>query len=171
MAGWQLALVTRLAIEQLRQSNEEARRAFVDRYEQGIFPHPGTSTAQTKWKTYRDIIRVTLWGRDHFRNNVRLAMVREAMGLGPRIYCIIRSLYPAFSERVFLLTQFLPHQKMYFYPFFGLPLRGPFNQSSHTREIAIAISQRIISHAERPNMCPACDSCFCDHAMEGLANL
>ena len=80
----------------------------MDRYEQRLFPHPGTSTAQTKWKNYRDILRATLWGRDHFQNDVRLAMVCEAMGLGPLIYCIIRSLYPAFSERVFLLTQFFP---------------------------------------------------------------
>ena len=143
----------------------------MDRYEQRLFPHPRTSTTQTKWKTYRDILRVTLWGRDHFQNNIRLAMVCEALGLDPRIYCIIRTLYPAFSEWVFLLTQFLPHQKMYFYPFFGLPLRGPFDQSSRTREIGVAISQRIISNAERSNMCPACDSCFCDHAMEGLSNL
>ena len=68
----------------------------MDRYEQILFPHPGTSTAQTKWKAYRGILRVTLWGRDHFRNNVRLAMVREAMGLGPRYYCIIRTLYHVF---------------------------------------------------------------------------
>ena len=171
MAGWQRALVIRLAIEQLLQSNEESRRAFVERYELRLFPHPGTSIAQTKWRTYRNVVRVTLWGRDHFRNNVRLAMVREAMGLGPRYYCIIRTLYPAFSERVFLLLQFLPHQKMYLYPHFGLPLRGPFNQSPHTREIGNAITQCIIPNEERPNMCPACNSCLCNHAMESLADL
>ena len=98
MAAWQRALIIRLAIEQLQQSNEERRRDFVDRYEQRLFPRPGTSTAQTKWKAYLKILRVTLWGRDHFQNNVQLAMVCKVMGLGPRYYRMIRTLYLAFSE-------------------------------------------------------------------------
>ena len=67
-------------------------------------------------------------------------MVCEALGLDPQYYCIMRSPHPEFVEWVFLLDQFLPHQKMYFYPNFGLPLRGPFDQSPHTREISVAMS-------------------------------
>ena len=60
---------------------------------------------------------------------------------------------------------------MYLYPKFGLPLRGPFDQSPCTREISVVMSQRIIPFAERPLMCPACDCCFCDHVMGELVEL
>ena len=98
-------------------------------------------------------------------------MVCEALGLGPQYYCIMRYVHPGSAERVFLLIQFLPHHKMYFYPNFGLPLRGPFDQSPRTRETSVAMSQRIISFEERPPMCPACDCSFCDHAMGELVEL
>ena len=71
-------------------------------------------------------------------------MVHESLGLGPQYYCIMWSVHPVFVERVFLLIQFLPHCKMYFYPNFGLSLRGPFDQSPRTREISVAMSQRVI---------------------------
>ena len=83
----------------------------------------------------------------------------------------MQSFHPGFAERVFLLVKFLPHHKMYFYPKFGFPLRGPLDQSPHTRKISVAMSQRIIPFVERPLMCQACDSCFCDNVMEGLAEL
>ena len=41
-----------------------------------------TTTVQTMWRSHRNIVRVTLWGRDHFQNNVQVAMVCEALGLG-----------------------------------------------------------------------------------------
>ena len=98
-------------------------------------------------------------------------MVYEALGLGPQYYCIMRSSHLGFAERVFLLIHFLPNSKMYLYPHFGLPLRGPFDFSSHTREIRDAMSQRIIPFVEMPLMCPACDSCFCDHVVGELVEL
>ena len=171
MAAWQDTLVLSMAIHHLQGASDSVRRSFVERYERLLFPYPGTSTAQTKWRSFQGITRVTLWGRDHFRNNIRLAMVLEAMNLGPRYYCVMRTLNPGFSERVFLLAQFIPSAKIYLYPHFGLPLRGPFHFSLHTRGISAAISQRIIPMDERPHMCPACDSCFCDHVMDGLIEL
>ena len=98
-------------------------------------------------------------------------MVCEALGLGPQYYCILHSVHLGFAKRVFLLIQFLPHQKMYFYPNFGLPLRGPFDQLPWTREISVAMSLCIIPFAERPLMYPACDYCFCDHVMGELVEL
>ena len=146
-------------------------RAFVERYERRLFPLPQITTAQTMWRSYRNIVRVTLWGRDHFRNNVHAAMVRESLGLGPQYYCIMWFGHSGFAKRVFLLIQFLPHAKMCLYPYFGLLLRGPFEQSPHTREIRDAISLLIVPFEELALMCQACDSCFCDHVMEGLVEL
>ena len=81
------------------------------------------------------------------------------------------SIHPRFGGQVFLLIQFLPHHKMYFYPNFGLPLRGTFDQSPQTREISMAMPQRAIPFEERPLMCPACDWSFCDHVMGELVDL
>ena len=60
---------------------------------------------------------------------------------------------------------------MYFYSNFGLPLRGPFDQSPLTREISVAMYQCIIPFEERPLMCPACDCCFYDQVMGELVEL
>ena len=67
MAGGQCAFITHLVTEHLQQTNEEARRDFTEeRYEQRLFPLPQLSTAQTKWRSHCNVIRVTLWDRDHF---------------------------------------------------------------------------------------------------------
>ena len=71
----------------------------------------------------------------------------------------------------FSLIQFLPHHKMYFYPNFGLPLRGTFDQPPRTREISAAMSQHVIPFEERPLMCPTCDCSFCDHVLGELVEL
>ena len=75
-------------------------------------------------------------------------MVCEALGLGPQYYCIMWSGHPRFAKQVFLLIQFLPHSKMYLYSRFGLPLRGPFDQSPRTRELREAMCQHIIPFAK-----------------------
>ena len=98
-------------------------------------------------------------------------MIHEALGFGSQYYCIMRSVHPRFAERVFLLIQFLPHHKMYFYPNFRLPLKGLFDQSPRTREISVAMSQRVIPFEERPLMCPAYDCSFCDYVMGELVEL
>ena len=98
-------------------------------------------------------------------------MVCEALDLGPQYYCMMQSSHPGFAKQVFLLIEFFPHHKMYFYPNVGLPLRGPFDQSLCTREINLAMSQHISPFEERPLMCKACDSYFCNHVMERLVEL
>ena len=155
-------------LRDLRQASVEARRAFVARYEQHLFPHLGTSAAQTKWWTYRNVTRVTLWGRDHFKNNVRLFMVIEALDLGPDYYCVMRTFNQGFADRLFLLLVFLPHQRVYVYPYYGAPFRGPFDRTVRLRRLSADIYLRRIPLNELPCHCPACHDCFCDHAMDGL---
>ena len=167
-APWQRLIAMSVALQELQQSNEATRRAFVARYEGHLFPSLGTSVAQTRWWTYHNITRVTLWGHDHFKNNVRLFMVMEALDLGPSYYYVIRSFCPSFFDRLFLLVQFLPHRKMYLHSIYGLPLGGPFNNSPRLIQIGRDIYQRRIPQAESPMYCPACNDRYCDHAMDGL---
>ena len=168
MAAWPQLLAMSNSLQHLLQADESVRRDFVARYERYLFPHLGTSTAQTKWWTFQNTTRVTLWGYDHFRNNVRLFMVMEGLGLGPAHYCVMRTFVPAFSDRLFLLLQFLPHHKIYVFPYFGGPFRGLFDISVRTSMIGSEIYRRRLPEGEFPQYCPACHDCFCDHAMDGL---
>lgn len=161
-------LVISIAINHLLDSNEDAKRAFTERFQQALFPNLGTSTGQTLWKTHHNITRATIWGRDHFRNNIRLAMAKEALGLGPDFYCVERNTCRGFSERVFLLMRFLPPHKICFDSVFGLPLRGPFSRFPRIRQEGGDITRRLLPLNVRPHNCPACHSFLCDHAMEGL---
>lgn len=171
MAAWRGALILSIGLQNVDQANETGRRVFLERYKQHLFPNPGSCNAQTVWKTRRSITRVTIWGREHFRNNVRLAMVTEALRLGPQYYCVMRTNARGFSERVYLLAQFLPHQKICIYPDFGLPLRGLFSSTLHTTGIGNAITNRRIPLEQRPNVCFHCETCFCDHVMEDIVDL
>ena len=160
----------------LSQTSVAGRIAFMEAYERHLFPRLGTSTAQTKWWTYRNrITRVTLWGREHFKNNVRWFRVLEALELGPTYYCVMRPFHPSnegrFTNRFLLLLQFLPPQKIVFHPFYGLPLIGPFVTSIHLQIIGSAIFNRRIPNEELPPFCPICHVCFCDHAMDGLEEI
>ena len=138
------------------------------RYERLLFPRLGTSTAQTKWWTYRNVTRVTIWGLDHFKNNVKLFMAMEALYLGPDYYCVLRTLSPIFSNHLFLLLMFLPHQKIYVHPYYGPPFGGPFDRTMRLSQIGAGIYRRCISMEEMLLYCPDYLDCFCDHAMDGL---
>ena len=119
----------------LLQASEEVKRDFIESYARNLFSSRGTSVDQTRWWTHHGITRVTVWGHNHFRNNVRVAMIEEALGLGPRYYCIQRSGLFEFSNRVYLLAQFLPHEKFVLYPARGPPLDGPFANSPQAIEM------------------------------------
>ena len=97
-----------MGVEHVLSAGEVVWREFVKNFKRALFPALGTSLGQTVWKTYRNITRVTPLGRDHFLNNVRLFMVKEALGLGPDYYCVVRYAMGAYADRLFLLTAFLP---------------------------------------------------------------
>ena len=93
-------------------------------------------------------------------------MIEEALGLGPCYYCIMRLGVPGFSARVYLLTQFLPHEKFCVHPAWGPPLVGPFDNSPQASGIGDAISDRRIPMDVPPFTCFICHDCFCDHMMD-----
>ena len=155
-----------VVMSHLLQASEEVKRDFIESYARNLFPLLGTSVDQTRWWTQYGITRVTVWGHNHFRNNVRVAMIEEALGLGPRYYYILRSELPEFSDRVYLLAQFLPHEKFVLHPAWGPPLGGPFSNSPQAIEMGAAISARRIPLEERPFFCFICHERFCDHMMD-----
>ena len=92
----------------------------------------------------------------------------EALDLGPDYYCVMRTFNQGFADRLFLLLVFLPHQRVYVYPYYGAPFRGPFDRTVRLSQIGAGIYRRCIPMEEMPLYCPACHACFCNHAMDGL---
>ena len=84
-------------------SSKVEKRAFVRLMTRLIFPQVGTSGAHCRWLTSLSVTRVTVWGQAHLLNNLRLVVIREALGLGSHHYCIIRSEVPNFASKVLLL--------------------------------------------------------------------
>ena len=59
--------------------------------------------------------------------NLRVAMLKEAAGIGPRRYCVAYHCAPYFYNRLQLLMIYLPFEKMFLYPA-QESLEGPFLQ-------------------------------------------
>ena len=55
-----------------------------------------------RWITSHGVILVTMWDEEHLLNNLRLAMVKEIMEVGPTKYCIINNLMPNFESKLLL---------------------------------------------------------------------
>ena len=60
-------------------------------------------------------------------------MVMEALDLGPDYYYVMRTFNQGLADCFFLLLVFLPHQKVYVYPYYGAPFRHPFDRSVRLR--------------------------------------
>ena len=93
-------------------------------YFQHIFPErkdtwsmePGFGWNNIKWTTIDEVTFVTMWDEEHLLSNIHFAMIQELMRTGLAKYCIINSQVPNFEKKLLLLTNYLPHEKMCFYP-------------------------------------------------------
>ena len=83
---------------------------------------------------FRDMLAIRLvWGRDDVLENLRIAMLLEAVGQGPQRYCIcfddsdedFSDDHPEYYRRLQLVLYALPQERMFIYPAGGT-LRGPF---------------------------------------------
>ena len=78
----------------------------------------------------RDMLAIRLaWGLDDVIENLRIAMLMEAVGQGPQRYCIrfddIDDDFPGVYRMLQLVLYALPQDRMFIYPA-GSILRGPF---------------------------------------------
>ena len=76
----------------------------------------GTAWDNVKWNTLYGVTFVTMWDEEHLLSNICLAIILEIMGIGPSKYCIINNTIPNFETKVLLLMNYLPLEKMCFYP-------------------------------------------------------
>ena len=155
-----------VAVKNLQRARLSVKMATVKKASDTIFFPEGTTRAKTIWMTKHSITRVTVWGHCHFLNNIKLAMLKEELGVGPKSYCIVRSVAPNFASKVFLLTRYLPHEKMCIFPLTHAPLKGPF-LNPRRQEIGKAIANRNPPMGIPPPFCAKCYTwwCSCSHGI------
>ena len=68
------------------------------------------------WKTLDRITFVKLKNQMNVLENLSLATLKEMIGLGPLLYCILRSYNPNFESLLILALCYLPKEKFCIYP-------------------------------------------------------
>ena len=71
------------------------------------------------------VIFVNLRNRENVLSNLKLAMLKEIVGLGPQYYYVIHSYNLDFEPLLMLVLHYLPKDKFCIYPK-DESLRGPF---------------------------------------------
>ena len=100
------------------EASLEVRHTIIDGLIEDIFPEPIYPNGQwkhTPWATHNGITYVTTRGEDHLCNNLKVALMIELLGLGPRHYCILDNKLPEMDSRILLLLYHLPPSKLCFY--------------------------------------------------------
>ena len=123
----------------------ERKQKLADYYLQSFFPNQGDTWSNVAWKLQDGVVYISMWDDEHLLKNIKLAMIREMIGLGPYKYCIINNVMPRFESNLMLLIYFLPAQKMCFYPTRHL-LFEPFQHSPWNE-----IGQEILLRTHRTN--------------------
>ena len=91
-------------------------------YDKAVNPFSG------EWTNLEGITFVNLRNRENVFGNLGLAMFKEAIGLGPCRYCIVRSYNLDFENLLMLTLLYLPRDKFCIYPE-EETLEGPFLHS------------------------------------------
>ena len=71
------------------------------------------------------MLAIHLWGLDDLIDNLWIAMLMEAVGIGPQRYCVSFEDSRQFYRMLQLILYVLPHKRMFLYPI-GSILGGPF---------------------------------------------
>ena len=75
--------------------------------------------------TNQDMMCVRFSSDDHLTNNVRFALMKENLGVGPKQYCLVYEDKPQHNVHFAIVMTFLPRHKMFVYPE-GVRLDGMF---------------------------------------------
>ena len=78
-----------------------------------------------EWTIMNQVIFVNLRNRENVLSNLKLAMLKEFVGLGPQYYYVIKSYNLDFESLLMLVLHYLPKEKFCIYPE-NESLRGPF---------------------------------------------
>ena len=88
------------------------------------------------------MLAIQLWNPCTFSGNLRIAMLMEVVGAGPKCFCIVLNSAPHFHNKPKLILYSLLQEKMFLYPD-GTMLGGPFLKEpwlSRARDIQACLS-------------------------------
>lgn len=149
-----------IVMNHLQSTSLHVRLATVERFTHCVFPEgPFISKRYNMWPTWGCITRIGFWGEKHVSKNVKVAMLKEKLGLGPKYYWIVRLESPRFASRIFWLMRMLPREKFCVVPG-GALLGGPF-KSPRWYPTAVQIQKRNIPHKLWPPKCKRCSALWC----------
>ena len=131
-----------IVVQHMRVMDDGSKEDLCDLYTCLIFPRQNHTWDDVKWTSLWGITFVTMWSHEHLLWNLCLAMIREHMGIGPMKYCIVNNWMPEFESNLLLLINYLPHQKMCFFPPWS-HLEEPFSRSPW-REIGDKICEQTL---------------------------
>ena len=113
-------------VSQILQGDEEARLNF-ERHAsiRTLGFYNPNSTVSSKSNPSRDITHIHLSGAVYLVENIKLTLLKEAVGLGPWRYCVCFDQTRLFYVTLMLVMTYLPRHNMFMYPT-GTRLEGPF---------------------------------------------
>ncbi len=111
----------------LQSRSQDWKEAYYAELVKTVHPHSRWTWDQDNWSTYLGVTAVTTYGDEHLESNLKLAMISEMIGLGPREYCVIDTGLPDFEDRLYRILRKLPSGKICLYPP-RTHLGGPFTQ-------------------------------------------
>ena len=111
---------------QFLRSNEDARTNFEHTLHRGVFMDEHL-LEDGLWKTNssKTMTCIQTYGYCYLYCNIRIAMIKEGLGIGPERYCVAFNRSPTFYSKLKLLMNYLPREKMFLYPS-SARLEGPF---------------------------------------------
>ena len=116
-------------LSQILRRDDEIRRNFEGAASLATFGfgEPGQMPDMWKSNESKDMICIQLFGQHSLLQNLKIAMLKEAAGVGPQQYCIFFNSAPSFFSKLKMIMAYLPIEKMFLYPA-QESLGGPFLQ-------------------------------------------
>ena len=104
-----------VAMEHLDRADPNICSLAIRRLEELLFPNKFERKVKL-WITKCNCTRVTTWGQQVLLKNLKIALFKERLGLGPETYCLMRNASPSFFAKVALIFTCLPPRKFCVYP-------------------------------------------------------
>ena len=148
-----------VAMEHLDRADPNICSLAIRRLEELLFPNKFERKVKL-WITKCNCTRVTTWGQQVLLKNLKIALFKERLGLGPETYCRMHNASPSFSAKVALIFTCLPPRKFCVYPF-GDPIRGILSNPKWI-DLNRTICKKSLPKKLMYPLCPSCNSFWCE---------
>ena len=147
-----------IAMKHLDKADPSICSLAIRRLEEILFPNEFERKVKV-WITKNGYTRVTTWGQQVLLKNLKIALFKERLGLGPISYCLIWNSSPSFSAKVALIFTCLFPSKFCVYPL-GPPIQGILS-SPQWIDLNHTICKKSLPKDLMYPLCPSCNSFWC----------